>query len=155
MRNPFANEKTLFSYPLKSRLSRQRRYWWNDQIRNLRFSLSCVRLLVGDANPTLPQYFFLCELTFQVGVFFHFLTQLMGAFPLNRFRGTIFSSDSQPSKGSAQGSVHMIWDCWNHVWLCNRLRDLQYAFTMPINCWNRSNTSDFNASGNGLGEKQS
>ena len=24
-------------------LSRQRRYWWNDQIRNLRFSLSCVR----------------------------------------------------------------------------------------------------------------
>ena len=52
-----------------------------------------VGWLVRHTNPTLPQYFFLCELTFQVGVFFHFLTQLMGAFPLNRNLGTLFWSD--------------------------------------------------------------
>ena len=125
--------------------------WRNPEPKIFSVLCVCVCLSVGHKNPTLPQYFFLCPHLPQLWVFFHFLTQLMGAFPLKRNHVRVFSSDSQPSKGSAHGSVHMIWDCRNHVWLCNRLRYVQYAFTMLINCWNRSNTSDFNASGNGFG----
>ena len=55
------------------------------------FSVLCS--FVGDANPTLHQYFFVCPVFRQLGVFFHFLTQLMGAFPLNRNLGTLFWSD--------------------------------------------------------------
>ena len=111
-------------------LSRQRRYWWNDQIRNLRFSLSCVSKLVSHKNPTLHQYFFLCPHLPQLWVFFHFLTQLMGAFPLNRNLGTLFWSDISAIQRFVPTVQFLIWDCWNHVWLFNRP-----GFVSPALIW--------------------
>ena len=112
--------------------SRQRRFWLNEKNRDLRFALSCVCPSVCDANPTLPQYFFLCELTFQVGLFFYFLTQLMGAFPPNRNLGTLFWSDFSAIERFAPRSTS--WWFMKEImsWVFNRSRYVRYAFTEPI-----------------------
>ena len=75
----------------------------------------------------------------------------MGAFPPNRFRVRVFSSDSQPSKGSAHGSVHEnlhLLHEGNHVLSVQSspIRSVRVHWT--DNWWNRSNTTDFNSPGN-------
>ena len=110
---------------------------------------------MGHKNPTLPQYFFLCPVFRQLWVFFHFLTQLMGAFPPNRFRVRIFSSDSQPSKGSAHGSVHEnlhLLHEGNHVLSVQSFPVRSVRVHWTDYCRNRSNTTDFSSPENGFSQ---